>query len=1349
MSPTIWLLTFGLLAADTTPPEMMARHDAEVARLGERAIHQHRLKRYEEALETAKMKVSLIRTYRGPQSSELGDALSELGLTALDAEKKNEAITAYEECLAIRRERKPEWKSKEAAEFVHYAKHYAALTGAERLQFHEAAAEVQSAYQFSDLGHNEDALLRLEKGIELRTKALGYADSMVAEHSIMRAHLLVLLGRRHEGLQELQKAIDLQKQLTGELHRHVATALGLRSIYEYQAGQLGDAEASRQGAASIYEQILGLEHETTQNTLSMLFDLQKELAARAFKAGKMKESRAAYQRAIETATKRWGSSSWQVADMRASLDVAVFFETAIKSQRDRWSQILQDAMEARKQRDQGNFSDAVRLFEKMQESMLSDQKIPRAPLLICIAQLAYCQLQNKQEQQALGSIRRYTDLERSALGLDHPEVVRVLDQLEEDLQRRASAAWDRSDVPGVLKWLQFKRDLRVRRYSQESWRVASSDCELAHWKKVAGLSRRDLGTIQALEKDDETLRKLQSDSRFKEGKALAQKVVDLRTQLLGRSDDSTIDVLHALGYFQLRTHDPRTPETCREVIELCKQHLGPNHPRVASALENLADWDKAAGAYDSAKESLLERISVLRRAFGEYHLQTARALVAMTSLVLDEDPGLAYEYQRQAEKVLSRLEQNDSRLRADLDNLISRVWTRRGDNDLALMYIDRAIEQFRKLKDRLNLAITLDNRAAIYFDAGHVDDALKSNQEAVDEFAALLGEKHPTTLQGRLNRVVFLARRNLADAAASAQQLVKDSRENLELLVHTSEEQRTLEMYESHRDALDMFLRYSLEAGWEPERMWAELLQFKGLVVREQYLRRVALDAPKLRPKAIALQRLTTELARLTFRPPTAGSTNGLQSRLKEKSEERGRAELALYEAARTAGILGSGANVAVADLRKLLPDDAVLIDFHVSGGGRRRVTSRHSHVHAFILTKFGTVRIVDFGPYGPIETVIRDWRAAIQFRQQPAGNIRDRLRDNLALPLVRAIGDAKLVLYSPEAAIGQIPFAALPGKQDGEVLLDRAAFVCVPVVQMLPDLLQEPKADQSRLLLLGDVDYTGDPGARPKDEVSDLPRGVLGESSFGREEAPPFRKLKGAAEEIDAIGKLYCQVFGHPPEPPLQKSQATRENLRRRVAGATYIHFATHGFASNPAVQSSLANDPVEFSRPEIAGETYVRVHPGLMSGIALTGANSPLTPGRDNGIITAAEMAEVDLRSTRLAVLSACETGLGDLAGGEGLIGLERALHTAGARTVVSTLWPVPDQAMRALMTDMYRRHWVDKMPAYRALQESQKALRDHWNPEKVELSKPEPGKPPRNRDKAISPYYWAGVIVSGSWK
>src|SRR5262245_45625183 len=93
---------------------------------------------------------------------------------------------------------------------------------------------------------------------------------------------------------------------------------------------------------------------------------------------------------------------------------------------------------------------------------------------------------------------------------------------------------------------------------------------------------------------------------------------------------------------------------------------------------------------------------------------------------------------------------------------------------------------------------------------------------------------------------------------------------------------------------------------------------------------------------------------------------------------------------------------------------------------------------------------------------------------------------------------------------------------------------------------------------------------------------------------------------------------------------------------------------------------------------------------GRGLAGANRPPEPGQDDGILTAMEVAELDLRHVELAVLSACETGLGEVAGGEGVLGLQRAFQVAGARATVTSLWEVPDHPTQQLMVAVYERHW-----------------------------------------------------------
>ncbi|MFN0009039.1 MAG: CHAT domain-containing protein, partial [Planctomycetota bacterium] len=118
----------------------------------------------------------------------------------------------------------------------------------------------------------------------------------------------------------------------------------------------------------------------------------------------------------------------------------------------------------------------------------------------------------------------------------------------------------------------------------------------------------------------------------------------------------------------------------------------------------------------------------------------------------------------------------------------------------------------------------------------------------------------------------------------------------------------------------------------------------------------------------------------------------------------------------------------------------------------------------------------------------------------------------------------------------------------------------------------------------------------------------------------------------------------------------------------------------------------------------------PMLLCGIALAGANLPADAiGRIPGLMTAEELSNLDLTRCELAVLSACDTNVGVRRAGQGVASLQRALHMAGARSVITSLWKVPDEATRELMTDFYRRIWVLKLPKAQALWEAKRTLRD----------------------------------------
>jgi CHAT domain-containing protein len=177
---------------------------------------------------------------------------------------------------------------------------------------------------------------------------------------------------------------------------------------------------------------------------------------------------------------------------------------------------------------------------------------------------------------------------------------------------------------------------------------------------------------------------------------------------------------------------------------------------------------------------------------------------------------------------------------------------------------------------------------------------------------------------------------------------------------------------------------------------------------------------------------------------------------------------------------------------------------------------------------------------------------------------------------------------------------------------------------------------------------------------------------------------------------------------------------VARAAQGKRVVHLATHGFFAGDACQSAL------IAQGGGDGEA-LGMNPMLLSGLALAGANDGGMGGGD-GIWTAEEIANLSLAGTELVVLSACDTALGTIEAGEGVLGLRRAFSLSGAKTTVMSLWPVDDVATAWLMNSLYEA--LPGTPAPDALRQAQLALLEHNRAEFGEAL----------------PETWAAFIVSG---
>jgi CHAT domain-containing protein len=142
------------------------------------------------------------------------------------------------------------------------------------------------------------------------------------------------------------------------------------------------------------------------------------------------------------------------------------------------------------------------------------------------------------------------------------------------------------------------------------------------------------------------------------------------------------------------------------------------------------------------------------------------------------------------------------------------------------------------------------------------------------------------------------------------------------------------------------------------------------------------------------------------------------------------------------------------------------------------------------------------------------------------------------------------------------------------------------------------------------------------------------------------------------------------------------------------------------------------------------------LLSGLALAGANlrsTAETPAdHEDGLLTAGEIAALDLSAVRWAVLSACDTGLGTVRAGEGVLGLRRAFEIAGAATLIMSLWSVEDEATRVWMARLYEAR-ASGLPAAEAVRRAAREL--------LAMQ--------RRRHQPAHPFFWGGFVAAGDWR
>ncbi|WP_373550300.1 CHAT domain-containing protein [Haliscomenobacter sp.] len=321
--------------------------------------------------------------------------------------------------------------------------------------------------------------------------------------------------------------------------------------------------------------------------------------------------------------------------------------------------------------------------------------------------------------------------------------------------------------------------------------------------------------------------------------------------------------------------------------------------------------------------------------------------------------------------------------------------------------------------------------------------------------------------------------------------------------------------------------------------------------------------------------------------------------------------------------------------------------------------------------------------------------------------------------PLEAHLQGVKTVYYAPSGLLHRINLAALSTGAQG-ILADRHNFIILGSTRQLVAPSQLASA-QTTASLYGAIQYDMDSTAiQPVSVIKNANyRGLDFDQVDSTLREGTWAFLKYSEKETTEIAVALQKVSI--PNVLHQGHAATEESFKaigKQAPSPRILHLSTHGyFFPDPKTQVDATSGPA-FKLSD---------HPMIRSGLILAGANHAWQTGRplgkrEDGVLTAYEISQMNLSNTELVVLSACETGLGEIRGDEGVYGLQRAFKIAGAKTLVMSLWQVPDFQTKELMTLFYQKLLYEKQTAHQALLNAQQEI----------------------RRKGYEPFYWAGFVM-----
>ena len=741
--------------------------------------------------------------------------------------------------------------------------------------------------------------------------------------------------------------------------------------------------------------------------------------------------------------------------------------------------------------------------------------------------------------------------------------------------------------------------------------------------------------------------------RYNSADYYSSEALSIREQMLGKESKAYASSLNNIAVLYQETARFNESENYfSEALKTVEKQFGNETQEYAIVLNNQAILFAEIGRIEQAVQKLTQAISIVEK----LNLSINNEVGFQSNLALLYQQTGKYA---EAETVYLKLEKRlkviaDNPYYGGVLNYLGLLYIQMNKLDKVEDYLKRAADFYlKKFKDQNpNYAKVLNDLGNFYRTQNRFDEAEKNLTQALSIRSNALDTNHPDYVESQEDLgILYWKKGDLAKATSNFQIAMDKSIDFINRYFPPMSEAEKTKYWDVLQPRFQRFYNFCLEASPGNPLLVQEMYDYqmatKGLLLNSTNKIKKAIFASgnnELIKDYVAWLDKKETLAR--YYSLAKEDLKDQKIDLPTLEKEANDMERSLSQRSGDFSQGYSTEKISYKQISSLLADTEALVEFIRICSYDKDFTTDSKYA-ALILTKGSDPKLIVLDNGNQLET-----RYAKFYRNAVQQKVTDQYSyDQFWARIEPALTGKKTIYISPDGVYNQINLNTLK-KTDGDYLLNRYdLFIIGNSKDLIALKNQKVSAPKKNAFLLGFPDYGGD-------AVAALP---------------------GTKIEIDNIGKI-LKTGGYVVTPYMQK--AATEAIVKSMKGPAIVHIATHGYFQQDVEESSVG-----------VQQENAKNNPLLRSGILLAGASStikgevmPNLESNDNGILTAYEAMNLNLEGTDLIILSACETGLGDVRAGEGVYGLQRSFLVAGAKALVMSLWKVDDAATQALMTNFY---------------------------------------------------------------